>query len=48
MTLHAQGDGLIVTRDVVEGNLYDENDTLLVIAPQTNILGLGQRLRERS
>jgi cobalt-zinc-cadmium efflux system membrane fusion protein len=33
MTLRSPTDGLVIERDVVVGNLYDENDTLLVIAP---------------
>lgn len=33
MTLRAPADGIVIERDVVPGNLYDENDTLLVIAP---------------
>lgn len=32
MTLRATGDGTVISRDVVVGNIYDENDTLLVIA----------------
>jgi cobalt-zinc-cadmium efflux system membrane fusion protein len=33
LTLRSPIDGLVIERDVVAGNLYDENDTLLVIAP---------------
>jgi cobalt-zinc-cadmium efflux system membrane fusion protein len=33
MTLRAPTDGFVIERDVVPGNLYDENDNLLVIAP---------------
>jgi membrane fusion protein, heavy metal efflux system len=33
LTLRSPIDGMVITRDVVAGNLYDENDTLLVIAP---------------
>ena len=33
LTLRSTADGLVITRDVAVGNLYDENDTLLVIAP---------------
>jgi membrane fusion protein, heavy metal efflux system len=33
MTLRSPADGIVITRDVVVGNLYDEDDTLLVIAP---------------
>ena len=33
MTLRSPTDGIVIERDVVPGNLYDENDTLLVIAP---------------
>lgn len=32
MTLRAQADGTIVSRDVAVGNIYDEKDTLLTIA----------------
>jgi len=31
MTLRSPGDGTVISRDVVVGNIYDENDTLLVI-----------------
>ncbi|SIO34240.1 membrane fusion protein, cobalt-zinc-cadmium efflux system [Singulisphaera sp. GP187] len=33
MTVRSPAAGIIITRDVVVGNLYDEDDTLLVIAP---------------
>ncbi|WP_435018167.1 efflux RND transporter periplasmic adaptor subunit [Tundrisphaera sp. TA3] len=33
LTLRSPADGLVIARDVAVGNLYDENDTLLVIAP---------------
>ena len=33
MTLRSPTDGFVIERDVAAGNLYDENDTLLVIAP---------------
>jgi len=33
VTLRARTDGFVIDRDVVPGNLYDDNDTLLVIAP---------------
>lgn len=33
MTIRSPSDGFVIERDVVPGNLYDENDTLLVIAP---------------
>jgi cobalt-zinc-cadmium efflux system membrane fusion protein len=33
LTLRSPTDGLVIERDVAVGNLYDENDTLLVIAP---------------
>jgi membrane fusion protein, heavy metal efflux system len=33
MTLRSPTDGFVIERDVVPGNLYDENDTLFVIAP---------------
>jgi cobalt-zinc-cadmium efflux system membrane fusion protein len=32
MTLRAPGDGTVISRDVAIGNIYDEKDTLLVIA----------------
>lgn len=33
MTVRAPADGVVVDRQVVVGNLYDENDTLLVVTP---------------
>jgi len=33
MTLRSPADGIVIARDVVAGNLYDEDDTLLVVAP---------------
>jgi cobalt-zinc-cadmium efflux system membrane fusion protein len=33
MTLRSPGSGVVIFRDVVKGNLYDENDVLLTIAP---------------
>src|SRR5262249_22756599 len=33
LTLRLRTDGLVIDRNVAVGNLYDENDTLLVIAP---------------
>ena len=33
MILRSPADGIVITRDVVVGNLYDDDDTLLVIAP---------------
>ncbi|MFO0888418.1 MAG: efflux RND transporter periplasmic adaptor subunit [Isosphaeraceae bacterium] len=33
LTLRSTTDGIVIERDVAVGNLYDENDTLLVIAP---------------
>ena len=33
MTLRAPGDGIVIRREVVQGNLYDQDDVLLVIAP---------------
>lgn len=33
MTLRSPADGIVIARDVVVGNLYDEDDTLLVVAP---------------
>ena len=32
MTLRAPGDGTVISRDVAIGNIYDEKDTLMVIA----------------
>lgn len=33
MTLRAQASGVVISKDVVQGNIYDDNDTLLTIAP---------------
>jgi cobalt-zinc-cadmium efflux system membrane fusion protein len=33
ITIRSPASGQVISRDVVAGNLYDENDTLLVIAP---------------
>ncbi len=33
MTLHASSDGVVIARDAVPGNLYDETSTLMVVAP---------------
>ena|GEM_PF-756941 len=33
LTLRARAEGFVIERDVVAGNMYDENDTLLVVAP---------------
>ena len=33
MTLRSPTDGYVISRNVVSGNLYDENDTLLTVAP---------------
>ncbi|WP_206108202.1 efflux RND transporter periplasmic adaptor subunit [Paludisphaera soli] len=33
LTLRSPADGLVIDRDVAVGNLYDENDTLLVVTP---------------
>ena len=33
MTLRSPASGIVIARDVVVGNLYDEDDTLLTIAP---------------
>ena len=33
MTLRSPTDGFVIARNVVPGNLYDENDTLLKVAP---------------
>lgn len=32
MTLRSPGNGTVISRDVVVGNIYDENDTLMVIS----------------
>lgn len=37
MTLRAPADGIVIERDVAPGNLYDENDTLLTIAPLNHL-----------
>ena len=37
MTLRSPSDGIVIERDVVPGNLYDENDNLLVIAPMDHL-----------
>lgn len=33
MTLRSPVDGIVINRDVVPGNLYDNNDVLMIIAP---------------
>ena len=33
MTLRAPSGGVVIGRDVVKGNIYDENDTLLTVTP---------------
>lgn len=33
MTIRSPGDGFVIERDAAPGNLYDEGDTLLIIAP---------------
>ena len=33
MTFRSPADGIVITRDVVPGNIYDDDDTLLVIEP---------------
>ena len=33
MTIRSPTDGIVISWDAVPGNLYDENDTLMVIAP---------------
>ena len=33
MTLRSRVDGIVIQREVVKGNFYDENDVLMVIAP---------------
>ena len=35
MTRLSPVDGIVIIRDVVPGNLYDNNDVLMVIAPST-------------
>lgn len=41
MTLRSPIDGLVIDRDVVEGNLYDEKDVLMTIAPEGNLWVIG-------
>jgi cobalt-zinc-cadmium efflux system membrane fusion protein len=41
MTLHSPADGLVITRDVVEGSLYDTTNVLVTIAPQDKLWVLG-------
>jgi cobalt-zinc-cadmium efflux system membrane fusion protein len=38
MTRRSPVDGIVVARDVVPGNLYDNNDVLLVIAPLDHLI----------
>jgi RNA polymerase sigma factor (sigma-70 family) len=37
MTLRARADGIVVKRDVVQGNYYDSKDTLLTIVPMDHL-----------
>jgi membrane fusion protein, heavy metal efflux system len=37
LTLRSPIDGVVITRDVVVGNLYDHSDTLLVVAPMDRL-----------
>lgn len=37
MTLRAPAEGIVIERDAVAGNLYDENDTLMTIAPDDRL-----------
>lgn len=41
LTLRSPADGIVIDRDVVPGNLYDENDNLLVIAPLDHLWVFG-------
>jgi cobalt-zinc-cadmium efflux system membrane fusion protein len=41
MTLRAPADGLVITRDVVEGALYEVSDVLLVLAPRDHFWVIG-------
>ncbi len=41
MTLQAPADGLVISRDVVEGSLYDTTNVLVTIAPQDKLWVLG-------
>ena len=38
MTRLSPVDGIVVLRDVVPGNLYDNNDVLLIIAPLDHLI----------
>lgn len=41
MTLRSPIDGLVIERDVVEGNLYDEKDALMTVAPVGHLWVVG-------
>lgn len=41
MTLRSPADGLVIERAVVVGNLYDENDVMMVIAPMDRLWVVG-------
>lgn len=41
MTLRSPVDGLVIDRDVAEGNLYDEKSMLMTIAPKENLWVVG-------
>lgn len=41
MTLQSPADGLVISRDVVEGGLYDAANVLVMIAPQDKLWVLG-------
>ena len=46
MTLRSRADGVVVKRNVVQGNYYDPKDTLLTIAPLDRLWvrgGVGER-----
>ncbi len=47
MTFRSPASGIVITRDVVPGNVYDDDDTLARHRTARSPLGLGQRLRER-
>lgn len=41
MTLRSPADGIVVERNVVSGNLYDETDTLLIVTPVDHLWVVG-------
>ena len=45
MVLRSRVDGIVIQREVVKGNFYDDMDVLMVIAPPRPSLGLGECLR---